>query len=243
MSMSSLSLRQAVKNVTEGPEGDIEALLATEAPATCSASAPCGADHATSAFPAKALHRRACALLAAVPASGAPPLTPRRRARQGLLLLGLAWAALCLSARRCDGRCRGAALRRLDEPDFRAALHAASERRYLPAAEYAAARREIDRVPDHEASGDVVFRMIARNGERDQEELRSVRAEHERLVSPRYFCGTCHWGWGPGGSVSCGQRAAFLVQAHGMGQVAGRIQAMARPSCVVAEETDSASDV
>ena len=104
----------------------------------------------------------------------------------------------------------------------------------MPAAEYAAARREIDRVPDHEAIGDAVFRMIARNVERDQEELRSLRAEYERLAG--FFCGTCHWGWGGGGSVSCGKRLAYLRETRVITQIAARIKVMARPSCVIAEE-------
>lgn len=150
-------------------------------------------------------------------------------ALKGTLLLGaMLGATVMFLSNRCNEKCV-------------ALIEASSDLRFMTVAKYEYAQEEINHVREHTASGDGVFRMISKNGERVQEEMKAVRAEHDELRASFAFefCEACHWGWGTDGPVPCGERVKFLKEKYLINELDAKIQAMTRPSCIVSREQGS----
>ena len=173
---------------------------------------------------------------------GSPPRHSfaTKLALKGTLLLGaMLGATVIFLSNRCNEKCRRAlALLLVKDPDAIASIEASSDLRFMTVAEYEYAQEEINHVREHAASGDGVFRMISKNGERVQEEMKAVQAKHDELRASFafVFCEACHWGWGSNGPVPCGERVEFLKEKYLINEVEAKIQAMTRPSCVVSRE-------
>lgn len=240
------NLRQVLKKGTDGPEGDIEALIGKGPPAKATAfsavPAPRGAGY-NPVFLAKVIFRKVFELLTSsdeddITRPGGM-LTLAKDIILGILLGVMTVSTLIFLDHRnvfhfqSAHNFRNAAFQLLNDPETIANLEESSELKFMTVADHEGKHKEIDSASEKIASSNEAVEKRTKEGEEMKKEVDSIQAEYDSLrgnplLGLDKYCGSCSWG----GPTSCDKRVQYLQDTYSTRLIAAKISAMVHPSCI-----------